>query len=913
MEKITLNLPSKKLLVIAVGALLAIYLLWYGLMAMMFSAADMRTKTLAALSQHLGVEVTAIKQQQFSLMPFPKLTLNSVQVKNHPKARYPSLLTARGMEIHPTLGSIFGELVVAVTLYGPKLEFETFADKTHSWQMDVADKAAPQEIALLQNIHFEDTQLHYANPTINRDVTIDDLSFSLQFDSAQAYTAQGKFKLARDVFHFAAQVSGDGTRDLTVGNSSSTYKLAGKWDEAAESFIGKQTLKSKDIGQLLEVFLIAGEQAPQLAADSSTHVPANFASDVKLKGKRITLSNVALDGQLAEGGGQALILLNSTPQVSAQLDLKKFSLAKLESRKVFEEFISQSAKAGENEYRVSLADNRNSSLPKGLNFTLSLKSDQAKFQSLDVSSLQLAAKLSDGSIDIAQFSGKLAQAGQFIVKGKVEGSYDGLAFKGVADVAGKEFAAIFQPLLEGEESKILTLPEHFKRFRGKANLYVNPSVLRLSEVAMRIEAMQIRGTVVRQNVANATKYEGAFRLENIDIDSFNAENSTAADEEKLFDKEALFTSLKQLIHNSGNNRYNFKLNFVDAVLNGNKLANADVRLLLNRQFIGLEEMAIPYNKTLIRGNVRTEFLKDRPKIDANIVVDRLDTESFFGKSFADSPSMWRDENGQWSHKEFNILWLGEADINLTLKAGEFKHAEYELSNVDGIFKIQDGEFNVPKFKANVWGGLLDGRGKMLIAKLPTFNANIRLSGFDFSKLHNTTDLFSNLYGAANITSEISTTGVNPHSAIKNMKGTMSFAGSGLKVKGFNLANMVRAANAVRTVRDIEKLVTYANRGGETKITTVQGNMNIDNGLVRTPRMQISTPVGSGSIKGQINLIDWDVNVGISISLSALQRENPPNIRLLFVGPLQEVGRSLDTQSLESFIAKQAAERLLVNP
>lgn len=913
MEKPTLNLPSKKILMVAALALIGIPFLWYLLMAAMFSATDIRQKTLAALSQALGVEVTAIEQQQYSVFPFPHLKLNSIQVKNHPKARYPSMLSARGMSIQPTFGSLMGDLVVTVTLIEPKLEFETFEDKTHSWDIAGSKPDSSQEVALLQYINFENAMLHYANPTVNRDIKLENLSFALQFDSAEEYTAQGQFKLARDVFKFAAEVNGDGTRDITLQNRSSTYNLSGKWEGDSDSFIGKQSLSSQDIGQLLEVFLVSGEKSPVMPEDTTTHVPLDFTSDIKFKGRRITLTDMVLEGELAKGNGQAILLMGAHPEVSMQLDLQSLVLDKLQTRNVFEEFIRQSASGGEEEYQVALADNRNSSLPSGMKVTLSLKSEKASINSVDISKLQLAAKLNEGAIDVAQFSGKLGDDGQFIIKGKVEGSYEGLALKGSVDVAGKNFANVFQPLLEGNNADIVTLPDSFKRFRGKSNLYVNPSVLRLSESAMRIEAMQIRGTLVRQAIANATNIEGAFRLENINIDKFKKAPSQA-ESEYGFDKEALFSTLKKIINNADDKRYNFKLNFVDAILNDHKVDNADLRLLLNRQFIALEEMAIPYNETLIRGGVKAEFpANGKPQISMNVALDALDTDVFFGKSFAESPSMWRDEKGFWSMKEFNILWLDETDIDLKLRAGKIKHAEYELSNVDGVIQIKDGEFNVPDFKATVWGGELEGHGKMIIAKLPTFTTNFGLNGFDFSKLHGVTDLFSDLYGAANLRAEISTSGVNPHSAIQNMNGTLSFAGSGLKVKGFNLANMVRAANAVRTVQDIEKLVKYANRGGETNITTVRGNINIDSGFLRTPMMQITTPVGGGAIKGQINLIQWDVNLGISIYLTALQRNNPPYIRLLFVGPLKEVGRKLDTQSLESFIAKQAAERLLVNP
>lgn len=914
-QKSKLNLPSNKLLVTAVVVFVGIYVLWYALLAVMFSADSMREKTLSALSQALGVEVTAIEQQQFSLLPYPKLILNSVQVRNHPKSRYPNMLAAPNVKVVPSLGSLFGELVVTATFYNPKLEFETFADKTHSWQSDRSAAKGTDKIALLQQINFVDASVHYSNPSVNRDITIDKADFTMQFSSAEDYTANGTFKLARDIFAFEADFDASGQRELSINNRSSTYQLKGQWDNEANKFSGTQTLESVDIGQLFEVFLVAGEQPPALVEDTGQHVPATFSSAVKLSGKRLTLTDIKLQGQFAEGTGQSIALLGASPEVSAQVDLQKLDFSKLMARNVFTEFVSKTAASSEIDgFRINLPGNKKSSLPQGVKVTLSLKADHAQFSGAPISKLQLAAKLNDdGVIDVAQYSGKWGDDGQFLLKGKVEGSYDGLAFKGTGDVAGTNLSTVYTTAIDG-----IQLPDDLKRFRGRGNLYINPTVMRLSELLLRIEKMQVAGTLVRQEVSGSSshKYEGAFRIQNINLDELQRAQTSWKSNENAdeFDKKSFFDNLNRLVTRSGDNRFNIKLSFVDAVLNEKPLDTADLRFMLNRQFVAMEEMAIPYQESLIRGKARMSFpATGKPKIDADIAFDSFDSEKLFGESYAEKPSMWRDENGLWTRREFNILWLADTDVKLKFKAAKFSHAGYELSGIDTDIEIENGELNVPKFHATIWGGKLNIYGKMLIAKLPTFTANLTLDGFQFDKLQETTDLFANLYGRASIRGSLSTTGVNPHSAVQNMKGTMSIAGSQLKVKGFNLENMVRAANAVRTVQDIEKLVKYANRGGETQITTLQGNMNIDGGFIRTPAMRIATPVGNGGIKGQVNLMDWDVNLGVSIYLTALQRSNPPDIRLVFVGPMSEVGRSLDTQSLESFITKQAAERLLVNP
>lgn len=928
MVKPQIHLPSKKLLMGAGGGVLLLFVLWYAVMALSFSAESLREKTLNALSQQLGAPVTALDLEQYSVLPVPELTLNSVQIRNHPKARHPSMLSASGVVVRPSLASLFGDLVVSVTFYDPELEFETFKDKTNSWNLP-PQELPKGETALIQQLNFVDSQLHYADPHAGRDLTLDKLNFSLHFDAADDYEASGRFHLKRDDFRFTVAVQPSGGREVTFRNASSTYQLTGNYDKESGEFTGQQTLESQDLGQLLEVFLISGEQPPVMATGDQAY-PFTFSSEIKKKGTRLTLSKIAIGGGQMQGEGQAIGLLGAEPEISAQLDFKQLSLDKLLQRGVFTEYIANTAQTSTIDgYRIDLPEDNKSSLPAGLKLTAAIKSEQAQLAGLGISNLQLAARLDHSVIDVAQFSGKLPGQGQFITKGKVEGSYDGLAFKGMIDVAGLDFATLFQPLLQNGQTTTLKFPEAYKRFRGRANLFVNPAVLRVSEGVMRLENMQLLGTILRQdNEGHKTamagvqnvggeegyRYEGAFRIVGADLDQLWQQQSVTSSQDQAVEMDSLFNWMQSLMAAMNQSRVNFKVNLEDAMLQQKKRDSINFRLLLNRGLFGLEEMEIPYNGTTLRGaSYFTHPAKAKPKIEANIQLDNFNSESFLAQNVDRKVSMWRDENGFWSRKEFDILWLDKFDLNLKIDAGSITHGEYEMDNVKGEAEIGDGALQLRNVSAKVWGGVLAGNGRMLIAKLPTFTGNFTLSGFDFSKLHDVTDLFSSLYGSGSLRGDFSTTGVNPYSAIQNMKGTLSFAGSGLKVTGFNLANMVRAANAVRVVEDIDKLVAFANRGGETRIDTVQGNMNVDDGFLRTPGMQITTPEGNGSIKGQINLLDWQTNVAISIVLSALHAQNPPDIRLVFVGPLNEVGRSLDTQALESFVAKQAAERLLMNP
>jgi uncharacterized protein involved in outer membrane biogenesis len=910
------HLPSQKLLILAGGGVVGIFLLWYVILAVSFSAQTLRDHTLAALSSHLGAEVTALPGEKFTLLPTPRLQLSSLQIKNNPKSRYPSLLSAPVAVIQPSLASIFGDLIVSVSLNRPKIELESFKDGSHSWDLPKTEPvSAPR--ALIQSLDFFNGSLHYNHPKLEESIQLDQFSFGMHFQAAGQAQITGQFHYLRDYFQINASSNKTGDRYLELKNSSSRYALSGKWDESRESFTGQQHFETSDLGQLLSVFMLKGQDIPQIASGKGAY-PLKVGTEINLKDSRMTLTEIEVDGEYLQGDGQAVLLMKHIPEMNIQLLFDQFTIDPLVNRNIFRDFVSQTSKQSPEEF--TLEQGRKSSLPSTINATLAISSKEAQVGALPIEKMQLAAQLSQGTLNVAQWSGLLGDTGQFLLKGKVEGSYDGLAFKGSGDVAGQDLSTMIATLNHKESSSFL--PQELKRFRGRANLYITPQITRISETAFRAENVQVIGTLLRKRMEQdakgntAYRYEGAFRTTNFNIDNMQSLYFPKSDEQKPIEKALLewFEYVKSMNEGAGQSIYNLKLSFADPIFHGKKREAMDVRLRLNSSELSLEELNIPYNGTTLRGEMKFSFTKEKkPIITASLSADQVDTSRFMGVDFTKQASMWRDKEGLWSREEFQVQGLEKVQTDIRFETGKFRHAEYRFDDLKGRIIIDEGALRIEDLEGGIWGARFLSNVKMVIGKLPVFSGVLTLQGFDFARLHPVTNLFSNLYGRGTFNVKFNTSGLNPYTAVENLQGTASFAGANLKVVGFNLANMVRAANAVRKVQDIDKLIKFANRGGETQISKIQGNMNFADGLMRTPQMQISTPFGSGIIRGQINLLDWKANLGISIFLTALSKQQPPDIRMLFIGPLSEVKRSLDTQSLESFIAKQAAERLLVNP
>lgn len=911
-----ISLPSRGVLITGTVLILSIYVIWWLLLLILFDAETIERKTLAALEHHLGSKVEHAGNIYFSLTPLPKLTFQNIQVKNDPRAQQHSFLQVPKMvvTVHP-LSIISSDLYVQLEAFSPRIEMETFADKTNSWDFDggASDQDTSGE-ALITSFTLSKAGLHYVYPAVNRDITLQDINASLSF-SEEGMEASGTLQLVRAYYQFNFNMEAGAGLAFSLTDGVSTLSLDGKWNSAEQSMTGKQRFETQDLGHFFVNFLQEEAQQGNQLADQRQY-PLTMTGDLHYKDSIVRLDDVQVNGEYSQGTGQFIAELTSLVRLNGKFAFETLYLEPLIERGVFDHFISKSANIDETSGQQvhELSENKQTTLPQGVELGLVITSAKTNILGAPATNLQLAAKMEDARIELSQFSGVLPGQTQFVLNGVVEGGYEGLALKGQLDVAGQEFIEFFTAVSSGK----LGFPDSYKRFRGRANLFANSGITRLSEGILRVDTVQLLGTLIKHNkhiqndsTVREVAYEGAFRVDNLNLNQLIDAQQTV-DVAGMDDYPQVMRVAKQLTTGLGEETYNFKFSLLDYELNGLKRPKALLTLAFSEDAVAVQNLQASYNNTYLSGDFLWHFPADGlPSLQAKMKADILNTKEFFGADFVKEDDFWRDENGQWSKREFDFEWLRKFNAEFEFTVGILDHKIYRFEDLFVKGDLKDSTLEIRDFKTDIWQGMLKGSGGLRIAKLPAIYAKFNYNGLRVDEFHPITDLFDDVSGRVSIDGDVTSTGVNVYSMMQNAQGAFALGGVGLTIKGFNLANMVRAANTVRTVSDIEKLVAYANQeGSETAIQRLQGSINLNNGFMRTPGLQIATKVGNGTIKGQVNMMDWNIEVAIAIYLTALQQTSPPNIRLIFDGPISATRRTLDTQSLESFIARQAAERLL---
>jgi uncharacterized protein involved in outer membrane biogenesis len=911
-------------------AMLGALLLWWIWLWLLFDAQTIQQKTKAALSQHFGREVTLSDDVSLSLFPLPQVELYNLQIPNPPESRQPSMLLAPKLvgDIH-FLSTLGGDLILDLQMIQPRFEIDnTPMVEDAAWLEQQQAALDPQaEIALISSAAIVRGKVHYQSPNYKKGVYLEDINGALNFESGGSGAGTFTFQLKQKYYQFKTEFGQSAGEKLPVFASltdgTSTLSVQGEWTKATESFEGKHEFTSTDLAVLLENLAPQSAlQAPPANGDASLPTyPIQTQGPVNYQQNRLSLQDFSVEGEHLKGKGAGTISLESLTDANLQIAFEKLSIDPLLERDSFTPFLISSAKKNlaapwEND-GPNLASK---GFPENMKLLLTITSQQANVAGMPATSLQLQALMQDGYVDLKQLSGKLPGDTQFLLQGKIDESFDGIALRGKLDVSGLQFRQLMQKMV----GKGLILPEDYARFRGRANMFISPRLVRFSEGILRVENTQLLGALIRydesKNPASSLKkrYEGAFRVEDLDIDALASLQAQISQQDTGINAvedpyPPIMHMLRRVTSRMQGDEYVLEFSLPRYRFHGEQRTNGSLKLHLKENLAEFQNIDTSYNGAKLRGDIRWDFTKEKPYFTAALSADRVDTEKFFDIELRKKDNFWLNpSSGEWSKAAFDLdtLYHYDGEFNFTL--GQLQHGIHTLSNVKMQGALEDALLRFYDVEANLLGGTFVAKGGLHASKLPTFYGDFNMGHLDIRKLHSFTDIFDPIVGRFNLSGNFTTAGVNIYSMIQNAQGSLSLAGGGVTLKGFNLENMVRAANAVRTVDDIDKLVKYAQQGGETRISSLQGSLNLGNGTIQSPGMKIATRLGNGSISGQMNLMDWNINASVILYLQALQERSPPNIKLIFDGPVQAAERRLETESLESFIARKAAKRLLTN-
>ena len=267
------------------------------------------------------------------------------------------------------------------------------------------------------------------------------------------------------------------------------------------------------------------------------------------------------------------------------------------------------------------------------------------------------------------------------------------------------------------------------------------------------------------------------------------------------------------------------------------------------------------------------------------------------------PHFAGENKKNWSEKLLDMSWLNGFSGELELNVGRLTHKDVTVGNLK--LKSSFGK-DLVMFKTlsfSYWGGQCSILGSLYGGKVPGFSISFTLVDAQVQQLLGSLTQRQNISGQVSVSASVTSSGVNILSWVSQAEGKMVVIGRNIYVQGISMQGVVDSVAISRTSSDVLNSVNRSIFNGFT-IFSVDGNLNIKNGAIRTPGIGLRTASSIGNLTGELRLVPWTLELSALFQFPAMSNETVPTLTVQYSGTPDSGELKTDTSSLESFVAKR---------
>ena len=688
----------------------------------------------------------------------------------------------------------------------------------------------------------------------------------------------------------------------------------------------------------------------------------DISSDWSSHGLTVEMSNFILKGLGSDGLGKINLTWKEwQPNVTADI---KFSILNYDqwSQMLTATFTDNN---GDTIVYHEVNEVANNPIPTNVNINLNLKADEIHYGAQIWKAAQMGANIGKGSVTVNQFNVQLQGQSVITVFGIISPSPTGdLRFEGSMETRGKSL----RETLTVFDETAADLPETgFGDFFAHSNLFISSQQLRLSEADVKLGDLHLTGGLVAYFDTNP-RIEADLKLKNINFDYFrdvwrtNQKNSGNKDDFFLkFDKTMNFNWLKKL-----QTAIDFKVSVEHFTFLDRNGDNASFRLYAKNGDLGLYDINFIYPTDITKGNFKLNVNGEQPAIILNLTTSELNTDYFNVERYKPgavipvanekttltlpasngetvkkleitpqsetillaanedivapprsavgvedlittkdktNPNIIGENKKHWSEKLLDMSWLNGYSGELELNIGKVTHKDIAIGNLK--LKASFGKDLVifRTFNFSYWGGQCGILGSLYGGKVPGFSISFTIVDAQVQSFLSSFTNRQNISGQMSISASLASSGVNILSWISQAEGKVVLIGRNIYVEGLNMQGVVDSVAISRTSSDVLNSVDHSIFNGFT-IFSIDGNLNIKNGMIRTPGIGLRTTSTIGNLTGELKMVPWTLELSSLFQFPSMSTETVPTMTIQYSGTPDSGELKTDTSSLESFVAKR---------
>ncbi len=345
-------------------------------------------------------------------------------------------------------------------------------------------------------------------------------------------------------------------------------------------------------------------------------------------------------------------------------------------------------------------------------------------------------------------------------------------------------------------------------------------------------------------------------------------------------------------------------------------ADAQLALKLHGGGVTIEPLSLALDDTKLTGSVSIQdFASLRTRFQ--LIGDALDLDRYLppAKEGQTKP-VGPGTAAAGAAGQLPLEALRGLNLDGSIRLGKLKVSNLRIADIKLTVKAADGQVSLQPINAALYEGLysgnigLDARGPVL-----QFSVDESLKGVQAGPLLKDLQGKDTLRGTGNLSVRVTGRGKTAEEIPGTLNGQLTFAFLNGAVKGINIAEMLRQAQAKLEGKSLPQ----SNEPNETDFTELKGTVHIQNGVARNDDLSAKSPLLRVGGEGQADLSQRRMDYLLHVSLvgtlrgqggESLDKLQHVDIPLRIKGPFDDLAYSLDLDKLLKDRAKQELEKKL---
>lgn len=892
-------LKKNKAIIIVLAALVGAFCLLWLLVQVLVDKEEVAKSLFDGIKGVTGYEARA-RSVSLSFFPQPAIVLERMEIDNHPKASTDKIFLSEEVEVTLDLMELLtGTVKVGtLTIVRPVVELEIFQDKTSNW--DFINKHKKEEAFFITphmiiveggsvkltdtftqqaqeydaiNIAFEfdeashDIDLEAAFSAFERNVEINGIFVSKAFSSLEYYS-------------FGVDL------DIKDGENRVVYKGAIGQDRYGYNYDGVFDLNFTDVMPWIEI-IFSRASKDGIFENFANPVPFKFSGKAFSSGEKFSYTDLSLQSGESSGNGQIVSDANVFPQTQATF---KFSVLDLSaifdpkrpvSEEAFNSFVGQL-------------------LPEGISSSVDINVDKFVVSGVPSKDARLAATLDGGEMVINQAVVHMPGDTELLLFGILKRSLDdAVQFDGSVELLGKRMLELAHAF-GFEQDKFVT--DHDGEFRAKANVFLSKANSVVTDFKLQAGTLLASGGMTNQ-AGREIENEFTLRFSGMKLDPFAPLFiPTSQKDLKKSDFEDIMRRLDWLDQVKSKLQLNLVLqNYSLSKTTGDQ---STLRIILEPGKISFKDTRFELGGIMLSGALSYDQREEVPMIEAEMDISHFNLEPYTANNLRKSPVPRGNFQSVWSEQHFSFSYLKGYNSKLDIGFGLMEHPDFPMNNMRLVADSVNGKWDIKSFRADLWDGSVKANGTLDVTSIPSLAIGFSFEEIDSVRLFEAFSGHSNFRGTLSLNGQFNTSGINTHNWIKNGRGTFVTLGQNIVVNGFDVSSLVQAIPSVRTVADVVNTARVSMLRRYTTFALVEGGFYMEGGVIKPSELKLRAKHSIGMVAGQMDLVSWNMDCGIDFGLISLARGDYPMLGIHFKNSMDDPEVTLDTRSLEGFIARK---------